>query len=424
MSSIDTIYEPPVLADLAQRLDRFSRTEDPADLWPGLTDAARVSAARELERVTAEVLRGASGIYIDAAGTHTSYALAVAGHTTGMGPLFGRWIEDELVDAAPDVRAKFAAHVLHARRRAERIEREVLPALDALLEHGITPVVLKGFYTSRKYFEEPGLRRMADVDIMVTPEVEFTTRQALQNAGFRAHKPAVVAHKQDWIGQDVEDRVFSVELSDERSRWILELHTSLDYHFETGSIARLDLERERVESFGIAGRKVLVPSPELLLAMLACHCSQELHSSRLLRLVEIVRVIRAEVASRRLDWNGFLEMLRRTDSLRYVYPSLSLAERLAPGTVDARVLDAAKRASTWATRHTTARLTAAGGRIDERGVIRQLMWTRGFTGLLQRMRRKVQPVSERPRDVELRLRADLRRLRAGRFSISAPDERE
>ena len=410
--------------DLSRRLDRYARAQDPAELWPGLTDRARIAAAGELERVTRVVLAGLTGSVVDPSAAHEPYALAIAGHTTGIGPLVGRWMEDGIVVARPAVTERFAEHLRHARLRAARIEREVLPALDAMLARGITPLILKGFHTARTYFPEPGVRRMADVDVLIDAHQEQHAGKALRAAGFRSVSVLAPTHKRDWIGPGVEDRIFSVEVSDARTRWFLEVHTSLDRHVEAGSVARLDNERAGAESMDIAGRRVLMLAPVPLLITLACHCSEELGGSRLLRLVEIIRVIRTERAANRLDWNDVLAMLHRSGAARFTYPAFTLAENLAPGTIDPRVLALGKRTSTWAARHTTARLVPAGGSIDQRGLARQFMWTRGPLALMQRFVRKMRPQSDQPGDVTSRLRADLRRLRAGALSFGAPDERQ
>jgi hypothetical protein len=417
----DAIYAPEALAELARRLERYDRSRDPADLWPDLTLEARVAAVREIERVARDVLAGAPAVRVDPDDVHDPYAITIAAHTTGMGPLLGRWAEDGTVDARMLVREHLARHLLHARRRSERIEREVLPALDALIEHGITPVMLKGFVTARQYFEEPGTRRMSDVDILVDPAQVDQARSALHSAGFRPSGPARLPYKQDWVGPKVDEQVFSVELSDERSRWAVELHASLARVFHPGAVAQLDAVRGHTEPFEVEGRKLLALAPAVSLLTLVCHCSQELYSSRLLRLVEIVRLIR----SGRVDWNEFLDMLRRSGAARYTYPAFVLAENLAPGTVDPRVLALARAESTWAARHTVSRLVPAGGSGDELGLLRQIMWTRGPVAILHRLLRLVWPatVGSGPSNVLPSWRVRARQLRAGLLSIRAPDER-
>jgi hypothetical protein len=168
-----------------------------------------------------------------------------------------------------------------------------------------------------------------------------------------------------------------------------------------------------------------VLAPPLLVLVLACHCSQELDSSRLLRLVEIVQVVRVELARGRLHWDDVLALSSRTGTARYAYPALALADALAPGTIDPRVLAVGRRESTWAARHTVDRLVPAGGSLDDRGLLRQLMWTRGPVAIAQRVLRTIWPASfTRPRDVIPGWRARLRRWRRGVLRLRAPDERE
>lgn len=409
---------------VAHRLAQFARTRDPAALWPGLTEPARVAAGRELERVTRAVLAGDRTVVLDPGGAHDPYALAVAGHTGGVGPLVGYWMERGLVTARPAACAPFAAHLDHGRRRGARMEREALPAIDALLARGIVPVALKGFHTARAYFDDAGVRRMADVDLLVEPAQVAEAEAALRAAGFAPDGDAHRPYKRDWIGPGVDPRHFSVERWDARSRWILELHASLDRHHHPGAVATLDRERAATVALPVAGRPLRALGQPLLLLALACHASQELDGSRLLRLVELVQVIRVDRAAGRLDWDAFLEMARRTRSTRFAWPALALAESLAPGTVDPRVLAAGRAASTWAARHTVDRLTPAGGSLDARGVLRQLMWTRGAVAVLHRAVRNVWPAAiDRPGDVLTGWRVRVRRMRSGLMSFSAPDER-
>jgi hypothetical protein len=377
-----------------------------------------------LERVAREVLAGRAHIALDPAGLHTPYALGVAGHTSGMGPLIGRWIEHEIVSAARETADVFAEHVINGRSRAARMEREVLPAIDALLARGITPVALKGFHTARVYFDEPGVRPMSDVDLLVPASAVDDAEAALQDAGFRPESAALRPYKRDWIGPDVDPRVFSVERSDARSKWGLELHASLDRSYHPGATARLDAERAHVESFDVASRPLRVLGPPLLVVYLACHCSQELDSIRLMRVFELATVIRAEKLSGRLDWHEVSTLLERTGAAEYTYPAFALVEDLAPGTVDASLLETARRSATAAARHTVERLAPGGGSLDDRGVLRQIMWTRGVVGVLQRFLRTFWPAGfDRPADVIPGWRVRIRRLRSGILSFRSPNER-
>ena len=409
---------------IAERLGDFERTRNPAALWPGIDERARVAAARELARATKQILAG-SGAALDPESRHLPYALGIAGHTTGMGPVIGRWIEDGRLDAAPDVARILARHLDHARRRTTRIEREVMPAVDALLERSITPVLLKGFHTGRVFFDEPGARRMADVDLLVSPDRVADAESALQLAGFVPDSAPLRPYKRDWVSLHADRRLHSIELTDERSKWTLELHASLDRVYHPGAVAHLELLRGDVELLPVAGRPLFALSGAALVVYLACHCSQELDGIRLLRLYELSRVIRRERARGVLDWEAVRESLARTRSARFAYPALALVNELDPGSVDERVLALAKRDSTWAARHTVARLTPAGGSLDERGVLRQLMWTRGPLAIGTRLLRNFWPAAfSRPRDVLPGWRVRIRRLMSGGLSLEAPNEHE
>jgi hypothetical protein len=341
-----------------------------------------------------------------------------------MGPVIGAWIERGAVVGTPERTAPFAEHLVQSRARGRRMEREVLPAIDALLERDVTPVLLKGAHTSRAYFDEPGARRMSDVDLLVPPDRVADVEEALTAVGFQPETAALRPYKRDWIDSRIDPRHHSLELAHEKSRWILEIHASLDRLYHPGATARLDAERTATEPLDLAGRRVQVLSPELLVVYLACHCSQELDGIRLLRLFELVRVARVERARHRLRWDAVLAMLDRLRAAHFAYPAFALAEELSPGTIDPRVLASGRRASTWAARHTVDRLAPAGGSLDERGVARQLMWTRGPVAIAQRLLRNVWPAAfTKPRDVIPAWRVRLRRLRHGAMSLRAPDER-
>lgn len=399
-------------------------TREPSALWPGLAERDRVAAAREIERVTRAMLAGTRGLCVDAAGELDEYALAVAAHTTGMGPLIGRWLLDGAISASPALTLRFSQQLASSRARHARIAREVLPALDALAARVPTVVALRGFHTARSFFDEPGMRRMADVDVLVAPDCIDAAESALRSAGFTPGGEALRPYKRDWLPAGSLPRIYSVELDDPRNRWSLELHASLDRIMHPGAVARLDGERDCIELVELEGREISVLREPLLAISLACHCSQELGASRLLRLYELVCVIRSDLAAKRLDWNALLAMLERTGAVRFAWPAFALAEELAPGTVDPRMLAMGSAASTWAARRTVERLVPAGGSLDESGALRQAMWTRGPVSLLQRALRNVWPASfTRPRDVLPGWRVRLRRIQAGLLSFDAPDER-
>src|SRR5262249_51639976 len=152
--------------------------------------------------------------------------------------------------------------------------------------------------------------------------------------------------------------------------------------------------RSHTVSLDVAGRSLLALAPGPLLIALACHVSHELDGVRLLRLLEIVLVARRATAAGALDWDEVLAMLADARAARFTDPAFALANDLAPGTIDERVITLGYRDSTWAARHTVARLVPAGGSLDDRGALRQLMWTRGVVATSHRLMRIVRPYDE------------------------------
>ena len=74
----------------------------------------------------------------------------------------------------------------------------------------------------------------------------------------------------------------------------------------------------------------------------------------LLRLVELVLVIRKDCAAGLLCWDAFLAMAERTGSLGFAFPALKLCDELAPGTVPA--------SSSWPRAACRSRYQPASGR--------------------------------------------------------------
>jgi hypothetical protein len=144
---------------------------------------------------------------------------------------------------------------------------------------------------------------------------------------------------------------------------------------------------------------------------------------RLMRLIDLVRVIRTDRAQDRLDWDELLAAFQRTGAARFTYPALAMAEDLAPGTIEPRVLAAAREASTWGVRHTVKRLVPAGGTMERTSLITMFMWADSPLGIarsaMEKLARSASPNATRTNP----WRALLRQLTSGALSMSAPDER-
>ena len=409
--------------EVTERLGRFTRTRDPRALWPDLTESASAEARLAIEHVVRAVLAGETHVVLDAHGKDAIYALTVAGFTMGCGPLLGRWMKDGRVQSPPAVQDVFADQLEHGRRRFERMQRGVLPAFDALLARGITPVAIKGFHLALAYHEEPGVRPMTDVDVVVPATSVADAEAALEASAFLPTSPMSRPYRRNWKAADVDPRAFSLERTDARSRWQLEVHESFNRPFPNEYYARLDSEQHRVAPIDVAGRTILAPVQPLLFLVLACHLSSELGTVRLMRLIDLVRVVRADRANGTLDWVEVMTAFQRTSAARFTYPAMAMAEDLAPGTIDLRALEVARKASTWGVRHTVKRIVPRGGSLERTSLITMFMWdTNPLDIALNAIGKLARSALRRGAGIA-EWRALLRRLRSGALSVGAPDER-
>jgi hypothetical protein len=123
--------------------------------------------------------------------------------------------------------------------------------------------------------------------------------------------------------------------------WSLDVQGSLNRRLLTGVQVELDKLYRPADTirWPLSDKASALPQP-LLTLHLAAHISQILLSATLLRVTELVLVIRADEASGQLRWQDFLRGAKAIGGARFVYPALIFCEQLAPGTVPAAVLAA------------------------------------------------------------------------------------
>jgi hypothetical protein len=373
-----------LLAQLDARSRRWLSTNDPAALWPDLDVSALPAAALGIERAVARILDGRPAS-LGAADGADADVVGIAALLSGTGPLLGYWTEQGRLDVAPPLERLLTRHIEHGRVRISRIRREIEPALDALVRAGAAPAILKGFHTSHVYFPEPATRPLADVDVYVEPRSIARAQRALRSVGFHGGESSGRC-KTDWYAPGDRGHPRSFEFWHALSPWKLELHTAVDF----GTLLRHGVQLDRAlavnESWDALGLQLRVMPQPLLFVALAAHASCELKASRLIRLVELIYVIRRDSASGALDWAAAVDLIERTGATRFVYPALTLVEQLAPGTVQPALLTLARRRSTRIARGVVRDLTPATPLLEQRvSFAERLMWETGVAGIARRL---------------------------------------
>src|SRR5690606_26413785 len=277
---------------------RWAREQGhPGYVWPDLPVADWRAALHAIEGATAALLASPPRpprLDTPAGGT---LALSVAAYTSGLGPYLGHAVETGALEADDAAAALLALHLEHARRRTRRLDAELARALDVLEDAGILATVLKSAHTAREYFPERATRPAADIDLAVPDEDLATAERALVDAGYTLERRQPRPRQSTWVPPDAPTQLRPLAPVHADDAYTLDLHASLDRDFfgiRTVRFGPLDAATRPWPDLHPAARVLTQP---LLLAYLAVHASQGLHNLTLLRLVEIVRIARADTAA-------------------------------------------------------------------------------------------------------------------------------
>ncbi|MBB2169208.1 hypothetical protein HLH36_12725 [Gluconacetobacter aggeris] len=366
--------------EVRRRFAWARRQGRPAWLWPDVSVESWGAALGTIQEAAVACLGGEAATDLDGG----AESLGLAGYTSGMGPLLGFWIEQGRLRAGSSVVVELERQLRHNRRRAKRMEAVAAALVGRLVELGIEVLILKGAHTSTVYFPEPGVRPASDIDLLVAHGDGHRAEAVLAHLGFSLQKRS--RWESSWFlpAASGEPRTLTYVHADDP--WSIDLHISLNISAGRGTpLGCFDLAAPFAgrERWAVDARaRVLEPAP--LLLHLAAHAGVGWQNLTLLRQVELVLVVRREVASRRLCWDEFLATGRLTTALGYAYPALRLAERLLPGTVPANVLE---ECAGWVPRTVRRRLArlnpASAQRIGRNSLAEHFMWAQGWRGRLR-----------------------------------------
>jgi hypothetical protein len=395
--------------EFARRQAEARQRGTPAWLWPEVSPGAWFEALADIRQAISRVLAGeparlASG---------NVRAMSVACYTAGVGPLLGSWQKSRKLSAEPEIARLLKLHLEQAKAREKRVRAEAKGIVSALTARGIPVIILKGGDSAYRYFEVPEVRPASDFDLLVPFDWSRAAEGVLADHGLACL--ARGARETSWAdpGQSREPRSLWLVHGDDP--WSIDLHNSLDFAASPGA-ARVRLDR--AEPFATAenwavGPPARVLSQPLLLLHLAVHASGGLHSLTMLRMVEIVLVIRRDVASGQLSWDEFLTAGAQAEALGAAYPALKMSEMLAPGTVSVEVLAACAHAALRRVRKIVDQLEPSiAHRVERASVAEHFMWVAGAGGWLRQLWSDVLP---NPRSLRRVYGARLYRLLRGQI---------
>jgi hypothetical protein len=389
---MEAVDEMPA-EEVRRRFAWARRQGRPAWLWPDVPIEAWRSAMDRIGAAAAAILAGDQKADLDGA----PEAIGLAAYTSGMGPLLGLWLEQGRLVAKEPVAGVLTRHLSHNRPRTERMAAAAAEIVGRLADRGVAALMLKGAHTGPAYFPEPGARPASDIDFLVAAGDAAVAEAVLQGCGL-----ALKGRNQwesNWAEPSARPEPRSLTFVHAEDSWSVDLHKALNVSVGEGTpVAELD----RGAPMASRGRWPVDPragvlDQPLLLLHLAAHAGAGWQNLTLLRQVELVLVIRADVAADRLSWDAFLNAGDRTGALSYAYPALALAEKLAPETVPVEVLDHCAVRAPKAVRRALERLTpATAQRIDRNSVGEHFMWAEGWRGRLRLLASDILPAVRWP----------------------------
>ena len=395
--------------ELDRRKKAAKRSGNPAWLWPEVSVPSWASATSQLAEAIRLILSGD----LAQLGACEPLVFSLACYTSGTGPLLGWWLEQSRLTAPVELSSILAAHLEHARERARRTWILSKAVVALLLNQSIPVIVLKGGHTAFAYFPDPATRPATDLDLLVPARHAQAAGAALARAGFGCISTA--RRESSFALADGPREPVSLWLAHASDPWSVDLHNSLDFSASSGArLVRLD----RTKPFENAVD--WPPDPEakalsqpLQLLHLAVHASGGLQSLTLLRMVELILVIKHDLTAGRLSWSKFLELGDAADGLGAAYPALAMCERMLAGSVPRQVMDRCRKAAPKRVRAIVDKLEPARAqRVDRASIEEHFMWVCGISGWIRQLGLDLFP----PRSIRSIYEARAYRLLHGKIS--------
>lgn len=221
-------------------------------------------------------------------------------------------------------------------RQALVRERSLAEALAALAAAGVRVIACKGVLLTETVYAGPGLRGMADVDIIVPRSQIVAAAQVLQGLGYDLQAKVSLASQQGAVFAYGEA---SFHPTGSQS-WVVDLHWHWvsTYFFRAGSRVDMSGIWERAKPVTLAGQSVLQMAAEDALLHLCYHLSMHHRLADLRAYFDIDRAV--QEVNGTLDWTIVASRAREWRLRPVVYWALACARDLLGTPVPNAALEA------------------------------------------------------------------------------------
>jgi hypothetical protein len=230
----------------------------------------------------------------------------------GLSALARHELEKAGIDLPMDAAADLKRHALSVAANAVKVKGVLLRVLDALHKHDIDPVLLKGYGLASRFYPDPLLRPMSDVDLLISPRQLSAAKRALVEVGLSMQDAEMERY---W-------RAHTHHLTFNGAAAAVELHfTAIK---DMGSSIEADALLARAISDTLEGRHVRYLRPEDEVTYLSTHATHHLLSGAGW-LYDLKLLLKKHP---HLDWLAVVSLAEESEMQSAVYFALKAARDL------------------------------------------------------------------------------------------------
>lgn len=216
------------------------------------------------------------------------------------------------------------------RQRLAKMQAELKEILARFHQEDIPVMPLKGSLLAVKFYNEAGLRPMADLDLLIRLDDFERSATLLAQLGY---EPDVVHWKHTGFIKADNRRVVSTACEHPDNPRGLEIHLYCRETFGGPTVELTSIMWQNAAGGDLLGEPAMIPRPEVLWLHLLVHTTYHMWQGkgRLIHLVDLARLA-SHLDDPRL-WLNSIEA-------RYTYPALAMLKKYFPAAVDDSLLPA------------------------------------------------------------------------------------
>lgn len=210
------------------------------------------------------------------------------------------------------------------KERIKIITSELDSILEAANTKGVKVMPLKGSILTNRYYQDPALRPMADIDLLVPSQDEDSSVEVLNQKGYK--QTSVTPYYKIFSSKKYNDSDIYLDGEHPENPINIDLRSELVFDM-SGVYCDITEYIWNASDDGFYGypHAMSLP-PSALLLHLICHASKHLYKA-VFRAIQLVDLVLVAQKFNDGDWQELAEVARSKRIERFIYAPLVLAER-------------------------------------------------------------------------------------------------